>query len=448
MKYLNLPQNRKPLVWACVMLFFLFFTLSFLTPMLADDYSYSFSYADRSRINSISDIISSLAAHRVDMNGRMAAHFFAHLFLMQPKIVFCLANSLIVLGIFYLIYLTLPGTDDRQKFIVMLMVFFLVWLYTPVFGQVFLWLDGACNYAWAFFFIYAFIFPYCRAYLFKCSASPFGKLGKFFFLLLAFLAGSYSEGASFGMLFIAFCFLLCLWHRDRKLPRFLVLALITAALGYLYLMTAPSEWSGRTGSFSIETIAKNIKRMISAPQETMMPLFSLYAVLLAACVCFKRRREIIVTSVILFLGAWASIVLFAVAIYFPWRSLLMMSMLLVISCALMLSELCNAGFRRYLPMAAALAGSLFIFQFALGLGDIANVYSQYIQREAAIETAIENGEMQIWLQPYVADTKYSGAYLLADIYEDCWSWPNYDLADYYGINEVYALPSEVWQHGE
>lgn len=81
-------------------------------------------------------------------------------------------------------------------------------------------------------------------------------------------------------------------------------------------------------------------------------------------------------------------------------------------------------------------------------GDIANVYSQYIQREAAIETAIENGEMQIWLQPYVADTKYSGAYLLADIYEDCWSWPNYDLADYYGINEVYALPSEVWQHGE
>lgn len=448
MIYKSLPLYRKLLIWSFIMLFFLFFTLSFLTPMLADDYSYSFSYADRSRINSISDIISSLAAHRVDMNGRMAAHFFAHLFLMQPKIVFCLANSLIVLGIFYLIYLTLPGTDDRQKFIVMLMVFFLVWLYTPVFGQVFLWLDGACNYSWAFFFIYAFIFPYCRAYLFNLSASPFGLFGKLFFLLLAFLAGSYSEGASFGMLFIAFCFLLCLWHRDRKLPRFLVLALITAALGYLYLMTAPSEWSGRTGSFSMEVIAKNIKRMISAPQETMMPLFALYAVLLTACICFKRRREVIISSVILFLGAWASIALFAVALYFPWRSLLMMSMLLVISCALMLSELCNAGFRRYLPMAAALAGSLFIFQFALGLGDIANVYSQYIQREAAIETAIENGEMQIWLQPYVADTKYSGAYLLADIYEDCWSWPNYDLADYYGINEVYALPSEVWQHGE
>ena len=447
MKYQSLPFYRKLLIWAFILLFFLFFSLSFLTPMLADDYSYSFSYADRSRISSLSDIISSLEAHRNDMNGRMAAHFFAHLFLMLPKIIFCLANSLVVLGIFYLIYLTLPGTDYRQKFIIMLIVFFLVWLYTPVFGQVFLWLDGACNYAWAFFFIYAFIFPYCRAYLFNLSASPFGRLGKLIFLPLAFLAGSYSEGASFGMLFTAFCFLLCLWHRDKKLPRFLLLALFAAALGYLYLMTAPSEWSGRTGSFSIEVIAKNIKRMISAPQETMMPLFSLYAVLLTACICFKRRRELIISSVILFLGAWASIALFAAALYFPWRSLLMMAMLLVISCALMLSELCEAGFRPYLPMTAALAGSLFIFQFALGLGDIANVYSQYIQREAAIEAAIENGETQVWLRTYEADTKYSGAYLLADIYEDCWSWPNYDLAAYYGIDEVYALPSEAAQDG-
>ncbi len=435
------------LPWFFLAIFILVFVLSFLTPMLADDYSYSFSYADRSRISSLADIFASLQVHRVEMNGRMAAHFFAHLFLMLPKVFFCLANALVAVGIFRLVYLSLRSGDDRCDFIILLTAGFLVWLYTPVFGQVFLWLDGACNYAWAFLFIYAFIYPYFSAYLFRRSASPFGRLGKLLFLPLAFLAGSYSEGASFGMLFIAFCFLLCLWRRDGKLPRYLLLALIAAALGYLYLMTAPSEWSGRTGSFSMEVIAKNIKRMISAPQETMMPLFSLYAVLLTACICFKRRKELIISSVILFLGAWASIALFAAALYFPWRSLLMMAMLLIISCALMLSELCQTGFRRYLPLAAALAGSLFIFQFALGLGDIANVYSQYIKREAAIETAIENGETRIWLPCYEADTKYSGAYLLADIYEDCWSWPNYDLAAYYGVDEVYALPSEAAQDG-
>lgn len=75
MKCRNLPLYRKLLIWAFVVLFFLVFALSLLTPMLADDYSYSFSYADRSRISSVSAIISSLEAHRSYMNGRMASHF-------------------------------------------------------------------------------------------------------------------------------------------------------------------------------------------------------------------------------------------------------------------------------------------------------------------------------------------------------------------------------------
>lgn len=173
----------------------------------------------------------------------------------------------------------------------------------------------------------------------------------------------------------------------------------------------------------------------------MLPLFVLYAALLAACILFKARRELIVTSAILFLGAWVSLVLFAVALYFPWRSLLMMSLLLVTACVLMLSALCEKGFSRFLPIFASAVGALFLFQFILGFGDIAFVYSQFRQREAAIEAALEAGSDQVWLDTYQADTKYSGAYLLADVYEDCRIWPNYDLAAYYGIDQVYGLPA-------
>ena len=177
----------RMLPWFFLVLFILVFVLSFLTPMLADDYSYSFSYADRSRISSLADIYASLQVHRAEMNGRMAAHFFAHLFLMLPKFFFCLANALVAVGIFRLVYLSLRSGDDRCDFIILLTAGFLVWLYTPVFGQVFLWLDGACNYAWAFLFIYAFIYPYFSAYLFRRSASPFGSFGKMLFLPLVFL---------------------------------------------------------------------------------------------------------------------------------------------------------------------------------------------------------------------------------------------------------------------
>lgn len=315
MAYKKLSPEKKIILWFFLVLFLVILVLTALTPMLADDYSYSFSYADRGRICSLSDIIRSLQAHRDTMNGRMTAHFFAHLFLLLPKPVFSVLNALVFCLIIFSIFRVVRGGDDRLNIFLLLLAFFLVWLYTPVFGQVFLWLDGACNYSWALCFILAYLYPYITAYLRGGPLAPGSAWKKVLFLLLAFLAGSYSEGASFAALFIAFAFLLCLWHRDKKLPRFLLAALAAACLGYLFLMTAPSEWSGRTGSFSLQVIAKNIKRIFSAPQETMLPLFVLYAALLATCFCFKARREVIVTSVIF---SW---VLGCRWFFSPWRSI-------------------------------------------------------------------------------------------------------------------------------
>ena len=69
------------------------FLMTCLTPMLADDFSYSFSYADGNRIESLGDIIRSLCAHRQTMNGRMFSHGLVMLFLLLPKMVFNLSNA-------------------------------------------------------------------------------------------------------------------------------------------------------------------------------------------------------------------------------------------------------------------------------------------------------------------------------------------------------------------
>lgn len=68
--------------------------LSFLTPMIADDYSYSFSFADYRRIESVGDIVESMAAHRETINGRIIAHSMVQLFLLLPKAVFNTVNGL------------------------------------------------------------------------------------------------------------------------------------------------------------------------------------------------------------------------------------------------------------------------------------------------------------------------------------------------------------------
>ena len=163
----KLSPDKKLLFLIFAGMFLVMLLLTALTPMLADDYSYSFSYADRSRIDSVRDIFLSLNAHRDSMNGRMVSHFFAHLFLLLPKPVFCVVNALVFTLIIFLIYLTIRSGNDRRDLLLMLIALFLIWLYTPVFGQVFLWLDGACNYSWAFLFIFAFLYPYCSAYLHK-----------------------------------------------------------------------------------------------------------------------------------------------------------------------------------------------------------------------------------------------------------------------------------------
>ena len=115
MKYKTLSPEQKLILWLFLTLFMVILVLTALTPMLADDYSYSFSYADRSRISSLSDILRSLQAHRDTMNGRMTAHFFAHLFLLLPKPVFSVCNALVFCLILFNIFRIVRGGDDRLQ---------------------------------------------------------------------------------------------------------------------------------------------------------------------------------------------------------------------------------------------------------------------------------------------------------------------------------------------
>ena len=81
--------------------------LSFLTPMIADDYNYCFSFADGRRISSVGAIIESMIAHRRAVNGRIVAHSLVQLFLMLPKAVFNVANGLAAAVFVFLINISI-----------------------------------------------------------------------------------------------------------------------------------------------------------------------------------------------------------------------------------------------------------------------------------------------------------------------------------------------------
>ena len=160
----KLKKTDRPIWLLCAAVFITVFLLSVLTPKYADDFCYTFSFATDRRIQSVADIFPSMATHRVLLNGRVVPHFFVQLFLMFPKAVFSVLNALqaVLLMLLSSRYLQSEG---RTKCLVLLCGLFGIWIFSPSFGENYLWLDGAVNYSWALTALMLFLIPYGAAWL-------------------------------------------------------------------------------------------------------------------------------------------------------------------------------------------------------------------------------------------------------------------------------------------
>lgn len=273
-------------IFAAMLLF------NLLTPMLADDFIYRFSLADWNVVDSVSDIVKSLAVLRVTTNGRVFSHFFAMLFLLLPRWVFIIVNSLVAVLLFHLASRFVSGEDRRLNAALSALAFAMVWVLLPAFGQVFFWLTGACNYSWNMVFSLLFLSPFFARFMERGSISVFDLEKKSHVALhipLAFIAGAYSENGSFSMLGIAFLLLSLTFRREKRLPRALLPSFISACGGFLFMMLSPSELNGRRGEAGASTFAKNLPVLVAAARRALsgIPaalLWGAVAALLAAAV--------------------------------------------------------------------------------------------------------------------------------------------------------------------
>ena len=248
---MSVQKKRNPaaaVMLACLFALLLLFNCR--TGMVADDFMFCFSRAHWGRITSVRDIVISLAALRREVNGRVFSHFFAMLFLLLPKGWFNGINSAVSTLLFYLLYRYVRSGDPRRDTLLLGFLLGAVFLLLPAFGQVFLWLTGACNYSWTMLASFLFLLPFFRTYLDSARPFPQGARGgilRALYLVLAFVTGAWSENGALAVLFAAFCFLLLIWRRERRLPGFLTAALFVGGAGFLFLMLSPSELNGRRG---------------------------------------------------------------------------------------------------------------------------------------------------------------------------------------------------------
>ena len=425
--------TRLPIYLVCAAVFLVILVLGALSPLAADDYSYSFSWADVSRITSIGQIPASMAVHRQLTNGRVFAHGMVQLLLIRPRLAFVLLNACNAVLLCFLFYRYFRRLPHGQAALLLLIGALMLWNYTTDFQCIFLWLDGSVNYSWGISLLLLYLWPYTRRYL--GDDRPLKRWQAALFLLLSFVAGAYSENSSLAALFIAVVLVVLLSLRDRRVPGLLLLGIAIGIAGYVFLMSAPAT-AGRAGEFSAAALANRLKQMVEDCRELLLPPMLIYAGALALGLVCKVDRRKLVLSLIFVAAGFGSLSAFLFSYYFAARHCCFTVFFLILATLLLLSGLLE----KKRPMAPALLAAcmavLFLFNFVAGTLDIVVGYGKMKEREAMIRAAQEAGETELALPIYSAATKYCVSFIL---FPEAEAWPNDSVALYYGFDKVVGV---------
>lgn len=415
-------------------MFLLMLVLNILTPKMADDFAYSYSFATREPLTNVFQIFPSLLAHAQNMNGRLFAHFFAQLFLMLPGGIFDVVNALVFVGQTYLIYRITLGRD-RQNPLLLLALFGAAWVFTPAFGQVNLWLDGACNYLWCTAFGLLFLLPYADAFLLDkhIESKPLQAL----FFPFAILAGGFLENGSAAVFGMSVLLLLLIRFIGKQRPKtYLIFGSLGAFLGYLSIYLAPAEWANKSTAFSLSVLADNFTRALEMYKE-LAPLLIALAVLLTLALLRKTDKKRIWLALVFVAGSLAANFMLTFAGYYPERCASSCVIFLLAADGILLQSLWQTSLRE--GCAALLSVVLLLFSYGAVTGslDILRVDRAIARNAAYIEECKAAGEMNVTLPMVAAKTKYCALYDLkylgTEVPED---WPNVSMAMYYGIDSV------------
>ena len=233
--------------------FLFLFLFNIFTPMyFGDDYVYSFIWEGHSlyeplsdnpvRVSSWKDLFASQWLHFMTWSGRTVNHTLAQFFLWKGKALFnvynALAGTLLVAEIYWC---THKGEVTKQfRAGTIYWILFLLWSFTPAFGTVFLWLDGACNYLWPMVLLTGFSVPYIKKYY--SFSNRIGQ-SRFFgpsMFVLGLLAGWTNENTICWIIPVLLLFLIT-HKKDEKVELWMYYGLAGLIAGYALLMFAPGN---------------------------------------------------------------------------------------------------------------------------------------------------------------------------------------------------------------
>lgn len=420
--------------------------LNCLTPYVADDYTFSFSYATGERLTGLWSVLESQWYHYFHWSGRFIIKCLAQGFTILPKAVFNLLNAAVYAGLGLVLHRLALGQRRRFDPAVLALIYLSLWMVSPVFGQTNLWMCGSVNYLWATFFCMAALVPYAlyltRAFAPRRWLAPACLLG-------GLVAGWASENTSAGLLVaLVLCVGFFLW-RDKKAPLWAWLGLAGALAGFALLILAPGNYQRQDaaadprGPLTILAV-----RFLTALDQLVssggLVLLVLFAVLFCLLVMQKPGAAGLFRPLVSFAAALgANFAMILSPVYYP-RSTHGVFTFLTAACAACAVQLDGKQMRRALTAGAAGLTMAAAVQFVWAGYDIASFFVMRQTREAALLESAAAGETEVVTYAIESYTRWCAGWGLPDLREDPSDWVCADTAKYYGLDSLSASEARTY----
>lgn len=446
-RYSNENKTRRKVLFCFVgITFFVMLILNFNTGYMADDYSY---------INSTSllDVFRDEYTQYMTWGGRSVVHILARIFLMLPKFIFNIANSLIYTWLTVLIYLY-ANYNKKTKVSLYLFIVSCCFIFIPVFGQTVFWVTGSCNYLWGTTIILTFLLPY-RIYITKKFTLSKHKNSLFilFMFLFGIIAGWCNENTSGGcILFIILMILYALLNKI-KLQLWLFSGLIGSIIGFGFMLLSPGN-AIRAQNFTSEysnftNLIINFKGCTKTIINLFLNLIILFVIFVIIHLLAKKNiKNIIIPFIYLLIGfaiVYAMILsptgpneqraFFGACVFF----------IIAVSSLFAKFDLSIDFNKKFLYLLTAILFMQYTSTLFDGYVDILNSNDIYKQREIYISEQKKLGNLDITLPEIKPITKYNSLYGIGDLTKLPEFWINDVFAKYHKINSAKTISYDDWK---
>ena len=423
------PNTRR---WICAVIFVILLTANFFTTKVVDDWDYGYSFATGQPISSLADIGPSMKAHAVSMNGRLFAHGLVQAMEIVPAVLFDILNAAVFVALLWLMY----RISRREESALLLAVLFgAVWVFTPAFGQVFLWMDGSCNYSWGAFAAMCWLYPYVTLFLRPGEKNRTRKW--LFWCLLGFFAGGYLENSAVASIFMAaLLLLLARFYKKEKTGPIPWLSIAAAVGGLLFMMTRPAELNKGAGAGFLADLAGHLITALTVYARLKILIF-FFAAAFALCCVLKTDADRRILSAVFLLGSLCSNFVMALAVWYPARCMLFPTLMLILANAVLFADLFSEGKRTLMLCVSAVLAAALLYNGLFGMADVVNTWRSVRSNERTIIEARDSGIMDVRVPMVKIYTQYSALYDLKYLdTENPESWPNHAMARTLGVDAI------------